>query len=330
MLRGDLLSMLSVITPEEKALLMGQKLNKGIYMDIDATSNVIDAGKLLQSGRLITIRPHTRFAHFPVHSHNYVEVVYVCRGSTTHIANGTSVILQQGELLFLGQGASHEILPAGEQDISVNFIILPQFFDKVLEMLGSDRTPLRTFLVESLGSGNTGFLHFRVADVLTVQNLVENLIFTLLAGTESNRRSICQTTMGLLFMELMNNTDKLTMRSMQEDVVVQVLRYIEENYCDASLTKIAQELNYDVYWLSREIHRKTGSTFQSLLQRKRLSQAVYYLRCTTLRVDEIGHAVGYSNLSYFHRIFQQTYGVTPKKYRDMQIAAAKAGRQPEP
>lgn len=318
MLNQEILQQLSIISPEEKELLSGQSLNKKIYMDIDAPSDVVDAAKLLQSGRLITIRPHTRFAHFPEHSHNYVEVVYMCQGSTTHIANGTTVTLSQGELLFFGQGATQEILPAEKQDIAVNFIILPQFFDKVLEMLDTDKAPLRTFLTESLGSENTGWLHFRVADILPVQNLVENLIYALLTESEPNRRSICQTTMGLLFMELMNHTDKLTTKNTREDAVVHVLRYIEEHYPDASLTNIAGELNYDLYWLSREIHRRTGSTFQELLQRKRLSQAAYYLRSTSLKVDDIGRAVGYSNLSYFHRIFKEAYGLTPKKYRDTQ------------
>jgi AraC family transcriptional regulator, L-rhamnose operon regulatory protein RhaS len=318
MLNQELLQQLSKISPEEEALLSGQALNKGIYMDATAASDIVDAAKLLQSGRLITIRPHTRFAHFPEHSHNYVEVVYMCQGSTTHIANGTSVTLQQGELLFFGQGAIQEILPAGKDDLAVNFIILPQFFDKVLEMLDTDKAPLRTFLTESLGSENTGWLHFRVADILPVQNLVENLIYTLLNESEPNRRSICQTTMGLLFMELMNHTDRLITKNMQEDAVVRVLRYIEEYYQAASLTEIAGELNYDLYWLSREIRRRTGNTFQELLQHKRLSQATYYLRCTSLKVDDIGRAVGYSNLSYFHRIFKETYGLTPKKYRDSQ------------
>lgn len=326
MLNQTLLHMLSVISPEEEALLAGQQLNRGIYMDMDAPSNIVDAGKLLQSGRLITIRPHTRFAHFPEHTHNYVEVVYMCQGTTTHIANGTPIALKQGELLFFGQGAKQEILPAEAQDIAVNFIILPQFFDKILEMLNTERTPLRTFLVESLGSGNTGYLHFRVADVLPVQNLVENLIYTLLSTNIPNRRSICQTTMGLLFMELMNHTDRLSTQNTREDAVIQVLRYIEENYREPSLTQIAKALNYDICWLSRDIRRRTGSTFQTLVQRKRLSQAVYYLRSTTLRVDEIGRAVGYSNLSYFHRIFQEAYGLTPKKYRDFHSSSGQHGR----
>ena len=318
MINKELLDSLRIISPEEKALLDGSTgIQRGIYMDAD--SDVIDAGRLLDSGRLITIRPHTRFAHFPEHSHNYVEMVYMCCGSTTQIANGKQILLHEGELLLFGQGARQEILPAGENDIAVNFLILPQFFDKVLEMLDEDKTPLRKFIMDSLGNstGNTNCLYFQVADVLPIQNLIENLIWTLLRGTSPNRRSICQTTMGLLFMQLMNYTDRLVSGSTEEAAIVKVLRYIEENYRTGSLTEIADTLHYDLYWLSREIKRRTGKTYKELLQEKRLTQAAYFLKHTSLRVEEVGEAVGYRNLSYFHRIFQERYGVTPKKYRSM-------------
>lgn len=314
MIREELLDELRKISPEEQALLDGSSgIKREIYMAGD--SDVIDAKKLLDSGRLITIRPHTRFAHFPEHSHNYVEVVYMCCGSTTHIVNGKRITLRQGELLFLGQGARQEILPAGENDVAVNFIILPQFFDKALEMLDEDETPLRKFMVDSLGDGNANCLYFQVADAPPIQNLVENLIWTLTRGAAANRRTICQTTMGLLFMQLMSYTDRLMAQSAEEAAVVKVLRYIEENYRTGSLTEIAGLLHYDMAWLSREIKRRTGQTYKALLQEKRLTQAAYFLKHTRLRVDEVGEAVGYSNLSYFHRIFQEKYAVTPKKYR---------------
>lgn len=322
MICEELLKTLRFISPEEQALLNGgTAIQRSIYMDAD--SDVIDAKKLLDSGRLITIRPHTRFAHFPEHSHNYVEVVYMCCGSTTHIANGKTVELQQGELLFFGQGARQEILPAGENDIAVNFIILPQFFDKALEMLDEEETPLRKFIVDSLRGNNANCLYFQVADILPIQNLIENLIWTLLRGAAPNRRSICQTTMGLLFMQLLNYTDRLVSNSREEAAIVKILRYIEENYRTGSLTEIADLLHYDLSWLSREVKHRTGKTYKELLQEKRLTQAAYFLQHTGLHVDEVGEAVGYSNLSYFHRIFQNKYGVTPKKYRNQKETPGK-------
>lgn len=314
MIDYQLLKKLCAISPEEQKLLEGSEIQRGIYMQAD--SDVIDAKKLLDIGRLIDLRPHTRFAHFPEHSHNYVEVVYMCQGTTTHIANGKTIVLQPGELLFFGQGARQEILPAGENDIAVNFIILPQFFDKALEMLDEEEAPLRKFIVDSLRGENKSCLYFQVADVLPIQNLMENLIWSLLGNPSPNRRSICQTTMGLLFMQLLNHTDRLAYQTTEEAAIVRVLRYIEENYRTGSLTEIAEELHYDLCWLSREIKRQTGKTYKELLQEKRLTQAAYFLKNTTLHVDEIGDAVGYSNLSYFHRIFQEKYGLSPKKYRN--------------
>lgn len=83
---------------------------------------------------MIQVRPHTRFVHFPAHTHNYIEVIYMCQGTTTHIVNGNQVVLEQGDLLFLNQNAVQEILPAGEYDIAVNFIVLPEFFNTAFSM----------------------------------------------------------------------------------------------------------------------------------------------------------------------------------------------------
>ena len=93
---------------------------------------VMDAGKLLERGKLIDIRPHTRFIRFPAHSHNYVEMIYMCQGSTVHTINGDRIELKTGELLILNQNAVQEIEPAGRDDIAVNFLILPEFFDQTL------------------------------------------------------------------------------------------------------------------------------------------------------------------------------------------------------
>ena len=287
-----ILSRLGVITEEEEQLLSGRtSIDRSIYMN-DGTIDVITGRKLLEQGKQITVRPHTRFVHFPCHTHDYVEIVYMCQGSTRHLINDTPITLHEGELLLLGQNTRQEILPAGEGDIAVNFIV------RCL-----------------CGDNPSGFMHFRVADVKPVQNLVENLLWTLISDTP-NRRSINQLTMGLLFVQLLNHTDKLTVGNKEQDTIVWVLRYIEEHYADGSLTEIADMLHYDVTWLSREIKRRTGKTYTELLQEKRLSQAAWLLRNTSERVADIGCSVGYENLSYFHRIFAQHFGTSPKSYRD--------------
>ncbi len=314
MIRQEILEKLIPITDEEMAILNGaDSVDKSIYTTHGG--RVIRSKKLLSEGKLIRARTHTRFVHFPEHTHDFIEAVYMCSGETTHIINGKKLILREGELLFLGQNARQEILPAGEKDIAVNFIIQPAFFDKTLEMLGAEETPIKNFLLSSLFENeNQRYLHFKVAGVLPVQNLIENLIWTLISNT-TNKRNINQITMGLLFMQLLNHTDKLSYESREDNAIIDIFRYIEENYKNASLTEAAKLLHYDFYWLSHEIRNRTGKTFTEHLQEKRLSQAAFLLKNTFLSVEDIALAVGYENKSYFHRIFNKKYGVSPKKYR---------------
>lgn len=311
----SILTRLAPITPEEQVILNGRRnIDRDLYML--GEENTVNARKLLSAGKLITMRSHTRFVHFPPHSHDYVEVVYMCAGSTTHIVNGSPMKLQAGELLFLNQNTVHEIEAAGEQDLAVNFIVLPVFFGSILSYLGEEETPLRRFLVNCLCQENRGasYLHFRVADVTPVQNLIENLLYILMDDTP-NRRKMSQLTMALLFMQLMGHTEMLATPDEEQSMVLRVLSYVESRYTDGSLTELAKLLHYDLYNLSREIKRRTGRTYTQLVQERRLSQAAFLLKTTNRNVDEVAAAVGYENMGYFYRIFRDAYQMSPREYR---------------
>lgn len=314
MIHPALLERLDPITSEEKNVLSGGGIDPTLYSDGD--NGIFNAKKLLERGKLISLRPHTRFVHFPEHTHDFVEIVYMCKGQTEHVVNGAPVLLREGELLFLGQNARQEILPASKDDLAVNFIVLPVFFQKTLDLLDGENTPIKRFLLESLfEEGSPGYLHFQVASVLPVQNLAENLIWTLLQ-TSANKRNISQTTMALLFMELTNHMETLAFQNREEGALVKIYRYIEEHYCDGSLSDAASTLHYDLYWLSHFLPAQTGKTFTELIQEKRMAQAAYLLKNTRLSVESISHLVGYENKSYFYRVFLKNHGITPKKYRD--------------
>ena len=318
-MRDLLLDQLKQITEEEQAILNGQSgVNKSLYTS--GRNFVVDKDKMLARGTLIDMRPHTRFVRFPEHTHNYIEIIYMCSGTTTHIINGgVRVELQQGELLFLNSNARQEILPAGREDVAVNFIVLPEFFHQAFQMVEEDNV-VRDFLVGTLQKKHQGmdFIHFQVADVLPVQNLVENLVWSLLyeAGGKSGTN---QMTMALLIQQLSRHTEKIRVvgpDQFDRRLMFTVLRYIEDNYREGTLNELAALTFQPVSGLSRFIKRESGQTFQQLLMQKRLNQAAYLLTNTRVPVEDIIAAVGYDNSSYFHRIFKQQFGMTPKKYRD--------------
>ena len=150
--------------------------------------------------------------------------------------------------------------------------------------------------------------------MLPVQNLVENLLFTLMQDTPKKIKTN-EMTMTLLFLQLMGLTDKLKTDDQDQAVAVKVLAYLESNYATGSLTDIAHQLHYDLYWLSREIKRSTGKTYTQLVQEKRLAQAAFLLKNTNRNIDDIANIVGYENIGYFHKIFRTSFGVSPRVYR---------------
>ena len=79
----ELLNELRQISDEEQGYLKGQvDVDRGIYMEPE--THMVDYKRLIESGKTIEIRTHTRFVHFPEHTHNYVEIIYMCSGQTTH------------------------------------------------------------------------------------------------------------------------------------------------------------------------------------------------------------------------------------------------------
>ena len=318
-MQKELLEQLQEITEEERAILNGwQNVRKELYTS--GQNFVIDSRKLLQKGRLIEIRPHTRFVHFPRHSHNYVEMVYMCGGSTTHIINDRErITLQEGDLLFLNQNATQEILPAGENDIAVNFIILPEFFDHAFSMLEKENI-LHDFLISVLSqdSSLSSYLHFQAKDILPVQNLIENMIWTLL-HKKSGTNTVNQTTMGLLFLNLSMFTDAINQdepNQYEQTLVFSVLKYIETHYKNGSLTEVAEEMAQPAYYISRLLKKYTDCNFKELLQQRKLQQAAYLLSRTPLTVEAVMENIGYNNSSYFYRKFREKYGRSPQGYRE--------------
>ena len=313
-----LLKKLSAITKEEEDILQGKAyVNRTLYYS-DEKKNEVDADLVLQNGKLIDIRPHTRFVYFPRHTHNYIEFVYMAKGETTHIIDGEKILLKQGDLLFLNQKAVQEIYPAEKDDIAINFMILPQFFDEAFKMISNEQSALRDFIISCLTSKDTGsnYLYFSASDIVPVQNLLENLIWNLLED-EPNKRSMNQITMGLLFLSMINHSSyiEVSQNSFDSKITMEVLSYIENKYPYATLTDFAKTKKMDVYTLSRVIKKQTGSTFKKLLEEKRMAQASFLLKNTKLTIEEIALNIGYENLSYFYRLFEKTYGMKPRTYR---------------
>ncbi|MDD3335881.1 MAG: AraC family transcriptional regulator [Eubacteriales bacterium] len=313
----SILSRLRVPTQEERRLLDGEALRREDYAS--TTSFEVDSRKLLPVDCAITLRKHTRFVAFPMHTHNYVEMMYMLSGQTVHrMPSGEEVVLRAGELLLFGRHAMHAIERAQAEDIAVNFIVPPAFFEVAIEMIGSD-SAIGLFLIGALRSSDQeiSFLHFKVSNVPPVQSILESMVVSLLEPRYATAR-INQTAMGLLFMHLSRYPDRLRQPSLPNRphaLVINVLSEIQDHYQEADFSALAKRRHVSLAYVSRLVRQATGKTATALLQERRLEKARELLHTTTLTIAEVGEAVGYSNTAYFTRLFKSRVGLNPSADR---------------
>ena len=307
-------------TEEELAILKGnQAVNKKIYTDL-TSDFVIQSEKFLKDD-LIMIRKHPRYINFPRHSHDYIEMNYVFHGQFHQKVADQPITLKQGDILLLNQHIEHELAACEENDIVINFIIHPAFFDYILSNLstGFVQSQMLYFLMNSIFdfSQKGEYLYYPVSNSDRIQDIMQELLKEMMEESILSKSKI-KFLMGLLIIELIeqqNQTNRSTIQSEQHAFLTEVFRYIEEHYQEANLQSLANRFNQTVYWVSKEIKSLTNQNFKDLVQQKRLLVAKNLLVYSDLPMQSIAEEVGYENISYFYRLFKKKYGMTPKAYK---------------
>lgn len=316
-MQEDIYKKLTELTEEEKQILNGNiEVDKKIYTD--EKQFIIDSNKLLSKDELIDIRKHTRFIEFPKHKHNYIEFNYVYEGKLTEVIDDKKITLKKGELIFLNQHIEHKLEPSNKDDISINFIIKPEFFEYIFSLL-EDENIISRFLITTLYTDyNDGeYLYFKVSDNKEIQETMEKII------TEMYNSKIMSTVaiklyLGLLLVELARNPELIEIYSIdnfEKVLIINVFKYIDDNYANGTLSEIAEKLNQPDYKLSKLIKKHTKLTFKELIQVKRLNKAIELLKCNKFSIAEIMQMIGYENPTYFYKIFKEKYGITPNEFR---------------
>lgn len=309
-----LIQRLSVVTDEEKRILSGDGLNKELYT---ADSDFVVRIDKMMRGRDVSVRTHTRYVDFPLHKHNYLEVMIVLSGSITHEIHGEPVTLGEGDILVLNKHVAHSIKRADTPDIGVNVIISDSFVELLQREL-SETVFSELAEQNSRPDGKSVYLCFSAKGNKQIANIVENLLFELIEYSADMQ--ILRSTTSLLFNYLSRKSGKLlraasTLPDRDGRRRSAILGYIRSNYRSATLTELSEIMFLTPPYLSKTVAALFGKSFKELLLEERINRAGEMIKNTDLPIGDIINSVGYENESYFHREFKKSFGVTPLVYR---------------
>jgi two-component system response regulator YesN len=103
----------------------------------------------------------------------------------------------------------------------------------------------------------------------------------------------------------------------QSKLILHIQQYIQE-HLDSKITlrDVADVFAFSPNYLGSLFKECTGISFSDYLIRNRMERAKQLLQNPTLRIYEVSHQLGYSNMTYFHRQFKEEFGLTPSEYRN--------------
>ncbi len=97
------------------------------------------------------------------------------------------------------------------------------------------------------------------------------------------------------------------------------LQYIKFNYDHIKVNDIAQYIGINRSYLTAIFKKQLNISPQEYLVSYRLKKAAELIKSTNMSIRDISTSIGYENPLTFSKMFKQTYGISPKNYRDQHI-----------
>ena len=316
----SLLSRLNLLNEEETLFL--QNLEADVIRN-SQNPNFTIAGARVHKGRSdITLHIHSRYEPFPLHKHDFIEIMTVVSGNITHHIDDATIPLCDGDILIMNKHISHSIDKTSEDDIGINFIISDTFLGHVAPDLQD--TVFSEFIKEnSKERGEPIYLWFRTKENKQIGNLLENLVYELIGDQPDH--PVVANTLSLLLRYLSLGRDDLLKSSTLYKTATrkrEIAEYISSNYRAASLSELSERTYLSEPYLSKIIRTLFGKCFKELVVDERMHRACLLLTKTDMPVSVIIRSVGYENESYFHREFRRRYGSSPLSMRKSSKAKA--------
>lgn len=102
----------------------------------------------------------------------------------------------------------------------------------------------------------------------------------------------------------------------EQDLVRQLLTYIEENYQKKiRMQDILEAFHYSETFINKRFKEVTGNTFNEYLNRYRIRKAMELMRREGIRIRDVAWQCGFSDYKYFGVVFRKYIGCSPKEFQ---------------
>ena len=258
--------------------------------------------------QLVVVEPRAPQPLFPLHAHDFHEIVIVASGSGWHVLNDEPHLLSCGEVLHVRPEDRHAF------DEVHDLYLTNVLYREEGALLHPDR--IRPYLAPAEDGGERRYWQIS-------EDAVDRLKPVLVALAQESRKPdaasalmaeslLAQLVVTLWRDRFATDGDHLAPSAR----VAHVLNFMRHNCTQAiDLDEVAHRFGYSPRNFRRVFRDATATTPHGYLVKLRVAHAMRALRATDDNVTEIAFASGFQDSNHFSYSFHKLTGMSPSRYR---------------
>ena len=227
---------------------------------------------------------------FPNHLHQSFELITVLTGSMNVTIGNEKYTLCSGEAVLVFPNQLHSLESTSCEHMLVIFSpdIVRAYYTKTVDKIPqSNKFSIPDYLVSQIHSLDHNSSKVKMKGALyTVCSMLDD------------------------------STEYVMNKNGEADLLYKIFEYVDQCYAsECTLESLSKVLGFSYFYLSRYFSGAVGMSFNSYVNRYRISKACYILNNSNCTVLECAYECGYASLRSFNRNFKIHTGLTPNEYR---------------
>lgn len=278
-----------------------------------------------------------------LHTHEFVELIFVAVGSCEQYIDGVKYHAEAGDLLFVNYGQTHTFTAISEEFIYYNLLYVPDFFSE--ELMNSENiyeifqiSMFQEFMeeesenrrkeelaqrkeagAETAGITGSQKVSFKDAEYPGILKIIEDM-YQEFREKEIGYHSVLNGYSRVLFSKILRKLKggrvSREARQYLKRITDECLAYIDARCFEKiTLKEIAEHTFYNPFYFSRIFKEQCGISLSEYIKEKRMTEAARLLQTTRYSNDEVMEKVGYTDKKQFYQNFKEIYGLTPSQFR---------------
>ena len=263
----------------------------------------------------------------PLHSHTFIELVFILEGTCEHYYLDSKTTLVAGDVFIIVPGEKHSY-NINSKTIIINCIFHPELLKNEWNEL-KEISGIYNFIVQdpffSFASNNKQTLRINSSELSHLRYL-HTLIKTEYEVSSKGYKAVAKSYLMTILMLLgrqYENTFKQqnNLYINKKEIIDNVILYIHNNISNHFLIdNIGSKIFLNPDYFRRIFREVTGMSPIKYINSFRVEQAKWLLSNTNLCIGEVCEAVGINDHNYFSRMFREIEGISPLKYRKLNRA----------